>query len=108
MDYYANMAPFIERFMNWSRATPQSIARVVLRVIQTEDPPLWVPATFDAIVFYNLRRLLPRRLLLPILFFFLPGARKWARAYSNSRQLRLKLLRRSTPALPPPKNRDVA
>ncbi len=89
MDYYSNMAPFIERLMNWSFATPESIAKRILKVIQTQDPPLWVPVTFDAVVFYYLRRLLPRRLLLPVLFAALPGARRWARAYSNSRAVKL-------------------
>ena len=89
MDYYANMAPFIERLMNWSRATPESIANKILGVIQTEDPPLWVPVTLDAVVFYYLRRLLPRRLLLPILFAALPGARRWAMAYTNCRYRQL-------------------
>lgn len=84
-DYYANMTPFIEKLMNKSWATPEKIARLILRVIRTENPPLWVPATFDALLFYYLRRWIPRRLLLPILFAALPNARRWAEGYTHKR-----------------------
>jgi hypothetical protein len=55
-------------------------------VIRTENPPLWWPATLDAKLFYYLRRLLPRRLFLPILFAALPGARHWGEGYSHRRR----------------------
>lgn len=85
-DYYANMAPFVENLMGLSLTTPDRIAKQVLKVIQTEDPPLWVPATMDAVVFYYLRRMLPRRIFLPFLFYCLPGARNWAKSYSHKRK----------------------
>jgi short-subunit dehydrogenase len=87
-DYYENMAPFIERLMRLSRATPELLADLVVRVIQTEDPPLWIPATVDAVAFSLLRRWLPHRLLLALLFSLLPGARRWALPYTNSRRRR--------------------
>lgn len=77
-DYYKYMGPFIERLMKLSWTTPEEIAERILWVIQTENPPLWVPATPDAIVFYFLRRVIPRRWLMPILFLFLPKSRRWA------------------------------
>ena len=84
-DFYASMAPFVERLMNWSIATPEKIARLVLKTIRKQNPPLWIPATGDAVFFYYLRRLLPRRLLLPLLYVALPGARRWGRNYSHRR-----------------------
>lgn len=84
-DYYNNMGPFVEKLMNMSFATPEKIAKLILRVIQTENPPLWIPATLDASLFYYLRRMLPRRILLPFLFAFLPGARHWGKGYSHKR-----------------------
>lgn len=87
-DYYANMAPFVERLMKRSWATPEKIAKLILKVIRMQHPPLWVPATVDALVFYYLRRLLPRRLLLPLLFFCLPNSRRWASGYSKKRPLK--------------------
>lgn len=85
-DYYSNMAPFVEKLMGLSRTTPQKVARLIMKVIRTENPPLWVPATADAKVFYYLRRLLPRRMFLPILFAALPDARKWGKDYSHRRR----------------------
>lgn len=85
-DYYANMGPFIEKLMLLSQTTPEKVARLILRVVQTENPPLWVPATLDASLFYYLRRMLPRRLFLPVLFYALPGARRWGHSYSHRRK----------------------
>lgn len=76
-DYYKHMGPFVEKLMRLSWTTPEEVAQKILWVVQTENPPLWVPATPDAIVFYFLRRLIPRRWLMPILFFFLPKSHHW-------------------------------
>ena len=84
-DYYQNMSPFVEKMMRRSPITPERIARTVISVIRTENPPLWIPATPDAVVFYYLRRLLPRRWLLPFLFYCLPHADKWAKDYTHRR-----------------------
>lgn len=84
-DYYSNMAPFIERFMKISLSDSGSIAKLILKVIKTENPPLWIPATLDAYIFYYLRRFVPRRLLLPVLFYLLPRARRWGRLYTRKR-----------------------
>lgn len=77
-DYYQSMGPFVEKLMNLSLATPENIAKKILVVVQTESPPLWVPVTLDAVVFYYLRKLIPRRWLMPVLFFFLPKSNQWA------------------------------
>jgi short-subunit dehydrogenase len=84
-DYYEHMTPFIEKLMGLSLTTPEQVAKKILRVIQTENPPLWVPATPDAVLFYYLRRLLPRNLLLPVLYNFLPKVRQWAKLYTHRR-----------------------
>jgi short-subunit dehydrogenase len=85
-DYYSGMTPFIERLMNHTFATSQSVAEIIVQVIRTENPPLWVPATLDAVVFYWLRRLVPRRWLMPLLFALLPNARSWAKRYTHRRE----------------------
>lgn len=82
-DYYQHMTPFIERLMGFSFTTPSSVARKILKTIQKKNPPLWVPATFDAKVFYYLRRFVPRWILLELLFATLPRVRQWARKYTN-------------------------
>lgn len=83
-DYYQHMTPFIERLMKLSLTSPNDIAVRILKVIERKNPPLWIPATFDAQVFYYLRRFIPRRILLYLLFSALPNVRKWARKYTNS------------------------
>ncbi len=85
-DYYQHMTPFIERLMGLSLTTPEHIAKRILKIIRMENPPLWVPATLDAKVFYYLRRFVPRTLLLKLLFSALPGVRKWGRRYTNRRK----------------------
>lgn len=85
-DYYTNMTPFIARLMGLSITTPKSIAKLVLKVIRTENPPLWVPATLDAVLFYYLRRFVPRRFLLMVLFAGLPKVRKWGSKYTKRRR----------------------
>lgn len=82
-DYYQHMTPFIERLMGFSFTTPASVARKVLKTMQRTNPPLWIPATFDAKVFYYLRRFVPRRILLELLFATLPRVRLWAKKYTN-------------------------
>lgn len=84
-DYYQHMTPFVERLMNLSWSTSLSVAKLILKTIRRENPPLWIPATLDARLFYFFHRLVPRRLLHPLLFSLLPGANRWARSYSKDR-----------------------
>ncbi len=84
-DYYAAMTPFIEKLMSRSWVNPSKIARKILKIVRTENPPLWVPVTPDALAFYFLRRIIPRRFLLQILFNFLPKANSWGQDYTKRR-----------------------
>ncbi|MCB0412878.1 MAG: SDR family oxidoreductase [Bdellovibrionales bacterium] len=87
-EYYDNMSPFIESFMSRSPITAEKVAKTILKVIRTENPPLRVPVGLEAYVFYYLRRLMPRRLFHPLLFSLLPGARHWGEGYSKARRLK--------------------
>jgi short-subunit dehydrogenase len=89
-DYYQNMTPFIERLMNWSLVTPEKMAKLVLRVIRRQRPPLRIAATPDAALFGLLMRLIPRRWFQPFLFICLPKARFWAQASTKKRMSSLK------------------
>lgn len=84
-DFYQNMTPFVAKMMNMSLTTPEKVAKQILKIMKTNNPPLWVPATFDAKLFYYVRRALPRRILLPILYWFLPNARSWSKEHSHRR-----------------------
>ncbi len=76
-EHYVNMAPFIERLMKASRATPASVARVVLKTMRRPRPPLRVPATLDARAFTLLRRILPRSAYHWLLYKMLPRVDTW-------------------------------
>ena len=80
-DPYSNHYRFMERFiaslMGRALATPDSVARTVLRQMSRRRPPLRVPATLDARLFSMLRRLLPRRLYHWVLYRSLPGIGRW-------------------------------
>ena len=75
--HYEHMAPFIERLMRWSRATPQRVARTIVRTMHRRRPPLRVAATIDARLFSALRRLLPRSFYHWMLYRSLPKVRTW-------------------------------
>lgn len=85
-EFYQNMKPFVSKLMGLSRTSPQKIAQLVLYVVQTERPPLWIPASFDAEFFYYLRRLLPRRILHPFLYSCLPGVKSWGKGFIYKRK----------------------
>jgi hypothetical protein len=75
--YYEMMGSFIEKMMTGTSATSEGVADVILKTLKRKNPPLRVPATPDAVAFYYLRRLLPRRLYHRILFRNLPEIDKW-------------------------------
>ncbi len=75
--HYVNMAPFIARLMRSSLATPDSVARVVRKTMRRRNPPLRVPATFDAFAFSVLRRILPRSTYHWLLYKMLPHVGSW-------------------------------
>jgi hypothetical protein len=76
-EHYVNMAPFIEKVMKSSRATPESVAKVVLKTMRRKRPPLRIPATRDAFGFSVLRRLLPRSTYHWLLYRMLPRIDTW-------------------------------
>jgi hypothetical protein len=77
--HYEHMAPFIARLMRLARATPETIARRIVRTMHRRWPPLRVPVTFDAAVFGWMRRWLPRPLYHWLLYRSLPGVKQWGR-----------------------------
>lgn len=77
--HYHHMSGFIARMSRRVAATPDSVARKIIRTIERRDPPLRVAATFDARLFGLLRRFLPRRLYHWALYRSLPRVRDWGR-----------------------------
>jgi len=77
--HYQHMDGMIERLMALTRSTPEAVARKIVRVLGRRDPPLRVPATWDAHAFTLLRRLLPRWLYHRVLYRLLPRIGDWGR-----------------------------
>lgn len=75
--HYNSMAPFIEKMMKISLSTPEKIARRILRVIESKNPPLRIPVTIDAFIFGLLRKLLPRGLYHLLMYYSLPRIFRW-------------------------------
>ncbi|MCG8420123.1 MAG: SDR family NAD(P)-dependent oxidoreductase [Proteobacteria bacterium] len=75
--HYHHMAPFIERTMGRAFATPDRVARKILRIMQRKNPPLRVAATIDAWLFFMLRRFLPRKIYHYVLYRALPNVDEW-------------------------------
>ncbi len=71
------MSGMIARLMDLTRATPDAVARTIVRTLSRRNPPLRIPATWDAHVFSPLRRLLPRGLYHRVLYALLPQVGKW-------------------------------
>jgi hypothetical protein len=75
--HYEHMSPFIARLMHAARATPDSIAKKIVRTMHRRRAPLRVPATIDAWLFGWIRRFAPRPLYHWLLYRGLPGVRRW-------------------------------
>lgn len=86
-EHYVNMGPFIARLMKASSATPESVAKVVLKTLRRRRPPLRAPATLDALGFSLLRRVLPRSAYHWLLYRMLPNVGHWGGAPRQSSAL---------------------
>jgi short-subunit dehydrogenase len=76
-EHYEQMAGMIARLMRSTHATPERVARVVVRTMERRRPPLRVAGTWDARVFGLLRRVLPRGLYHALLYHQLPRVDAW-------------------------------
>jgi len=84
-DYYSNMDAFIKKLMHKSTVSPEQIAMIILNLIKEPHPPLWVPVTPDAKLFFWIRKILPRRIFHRFMFLFLPNVRYWGGKYIKSK-----------------------
>jgi hypothetical protein len=76
-EHYASMGPFITKTMERTPSNPASVARTVRRVLESKNPALRVPATWDARFFAFLRRLTPRWMYHRFLYSRLPNVKRW-------------------------------
>jgi hypothetical protein len=78
--HYSHMDRFIARLMQATRATPETVAKTVVRVMNRRNAALRIPATFDAHLLALLRRVLPRGFYHRVQYAMLPGIKTWGRA----------------------------
>lgn len=78
-EHYHHMERFIENAMGKSFATPDSVARKVVRVMNQKSPPLRVYGSVDAVLFSMMRRFLPRRIYNAVLYRSLPKVSLWGK-----------------------------
>jgi short-subunit dehydrogenase len=84
-DVYQFITPFIEKLMNLSPTTPEKIANKVLSICIHHNPKLWESATWDAVMFTVLKKILPRYLFHRIMFRFLPKSKAWGGNFKNQK-----------------------
>ena len=75
--HYNSMAPFIAKMMRFSPSTPEKIAEKIHNVISSNNPPLRVPVTVDALIFGLIRKLLPRKIYHMFMYYSLPRIYRW-------------------------------
>lgn len=76
-EYYQYMTSFVERLMLNSLTTPEKVAKKIMKLISAPNSRLWIPVTLDAVLFYLLRKLMPRSLFHRLMYSFLPQVRMW-------------------------------
>ncbi len=75
--HFRNMDQFIDKMMSWTRATPESVARRVVRTMNRTRAPLRVLATWDARLLWWFRRFVPHQFNIWLTYRMLPGQRSW-------------------------------
>lgn len=78
-EHYEAMEPFIKKWMTSARATPDKVARRIVRAMRARKPPLRIQTTFDARLFSMLRRVMPQRLYHAFLRRNLPQVKTWGK-----------------------------
>ncbi len=78
-NHYTSMEKLIASAMNWTWATPESIAKKIIRVMNSKKPPLRVLATVDAWVLFLFRRFLPRSVYHWFVFLSVSKSKKWGK-----------------------------
>ncbi len=86
--HYKNKSPFIAKVSGRAYATHERVAKKVIRTMQRRFPPLRVAGTFDAKLFYVMRRVVPRRIYHALLYTMLPHVKQWGPIRRKKRRKR--------------------
>ncbi len=88
-DFYVFMKPFVSFLMKFSLQNSDAVAIKIMKIIKTQNPPLWVNATFDAYLFSFLKSILPATWFYKLMNQFFLRAAKWGEGYSKADKRRL-------------------
>ena len=75
--HYNSMASFIEKMMKLSVATPESVAKRILKVMNDDNPPLRVPVTLDSYLLGVFKKFSPQRFYNMCMYYLLPNIFRW-------------------------------
>lgn len=75
--YYRYMEPFISKLMGMTWATPERVAKRIIRTMTQSRPAFRIRATPDVWLFMFMRRFLPQRLYHMMLYYGLPHIGEW-------------------------------
>jgi short-subunit dehydrogenase len=78
-EHYVGMKGLIIRLMGYSFSTNESITKKIIQTIKKKNPPLRIYVTFDAWLFYFLRKVCPPKLYFKIMYMALPNIKKWGK-----------------------------
>lgn len=84
--HYQNMEAFIQKMMRGTISTTDSVARKVVKVAYSRNPPLRIPATWDAHFFHYFQKFSPRILFHFILYRSLPNVKTWGKSNSSPKK----------------------
>ena len=78
-EHYVGMKEFISYQMGKSHSSNLSIAKKIVKAMKQKNPPLRIYVTFDAWLFFVLRKLCPPSLYFYIVYRLLPNIRLWGK-----------------------------
>ena len=78
-EHYVGMKGLISKQMGKSPASNISIAKKIVKAIKSKNPPLRIYVTFDAWIFFMLRKICPPKLYFYIVYKFLPNIKLWGK-----------------------------
>lgn len=87
-EHYRGMNDLIAHSMQRARATNESIAQKIAYILHRRHPPLRIHITFEAKLFYWVRKLLPPTFYHWVVYQFLPNIRSWGRNRFQAKHLR--------------------
>ena len=78
-EHYLGMKGLISSQMTSSSQTNETIAAKIIHTVKRKNPPLRIYVTFDAWLFFFLRKVCPPKLYFRIVYKFLPNIKKWGK-----------------------------